>query len=191
MQLWALTFVAKHAAPNTVVLFIGISSYTNLNLSSPAPASQSPAAQPTGFSPSATTRHDASRIGSYSEKLIPSAHIRILHAAWRGVDVTVSTGNTSNTAGSRRRLPVRPSVGGQPKHTCCDSINRYVYNTRQTLNPPHPLTIHKNNGRGATQRQTTGSWVFLYTWRTWTRGKWKGRQAAGSTNTRGNWRRCV
>ena len=53
MQFWALTFVAKHAAPNIVVLFTGTSTCANLKLSSPAPASYSPAAQPTGISPSA------------------------------------------------------------------------------------------------------------------------------------------
>ena len=85
------------------------------------------AAQPTGFSPSAVTRHDASRIGSYSEKLIPSAYVRIPHAAWRGV---VNTSNTSSVAGSRRGSVVQPSVAmnlvwtlvsGRPKHTFRDS----------------------------------------------------------------------
>ena len=47
-------------------------------------------------------RHDASRTGSYSEKLIMSAHTRIPHAAWRGVGVTLS--NTSSVAGSSPRV---------------------------------------------------------------------------------------
>ena len=129
MQLWALTLVAKHAAPNIHKLYKPQSPA----LSPAAPASRHRAAQPTAFLPSATTRHDASRTGSYSEKLIPSAHIRIL--AWRRRDGEreqhIERCWVSQRFGSAGGSVVRPSVamnlvwtlvGGRPKHTCCDSL---------------------------------------------------------------------
>ena len=74
MQLWALTLAAN---PNTVVLFTGNSSCTNLKLLRRPPLDQPHIAS---FSPSATTRHDVSRWQLLREADPERAH---LHPARR------------------------------------------------------------------------------------------------------------
>ena len=164
----------------TGVLFTGNSSRTKLLTS----------AQRLAVGPS--PRRAATRAALVATpKLIPSAHIRISHAAWRGVDVTVSTCWVPSVATNIGWT----LVSGQRKQTCCDSLpkiesqsmvvqmNSCIYNecvrlcvlAKHLAPSTHPLNIY---GRATTQKQTTASW------RTRTRGTWEARQAAGCTNAR-------